>query len=637
MSGALYNLACMTVASTGTGTITLGSAATINGVLYLSFAGAGVPNGATVYYSINDVGASEIGSGTYTTSGTTLTRNPITSTNGNAAINMTSAAIVRITPPTSQFREILTGSRTYYVGANLGACTISIATPALITATGSNMVAGDPVVFQVPPNKALCTITTANPAVVSMTNTFAAGQPVQFSSTGFLPYPIVPGTVYYVIATGLSGSSFEISTSVGGAAVNTTRLATTASSGTGSAIAFTNAGTNGVVAGQIVSFVTNGGSLPTNISASTPYYVAASPAPTSTVFYVSATNGGTNVAYSAAGSNVFIEQVGTNNTPSTMAYNGTYSTTNPSIYHYCSTVGALPTGITEGTTYYVTNNGALTANAFNVSDTAAHALAGTNTVNTSGSVTGSPIYSVYTGNDSNTGLAATRAAAFLTIQQAVTVMIGTLDFGGNTVTVQVANGTYTGSVTFSTAQTGAGSVVFTGNTTTPSNCLISTTSAACFTAGGKSSVNIQGFKLTSASSGDLLLANGANISVSGIMEYGASAGIQIRCAGGGSIMANSAYVISGGATRHYYTPTAGCVLISASNVVTITGVPALSAYFADSDGTATETINGKTFLGSATGTRYNVTLNGVMNTAGGGANYLPGNAAGSTATGGQYA
>jgi hypothetical protein len=43
-----------------------------------------------------------------------------------------------------------------------------------------------------------------------------------------------------------------------------------------------------------------------------------------------------------------------------------------------------------------------------------------------------------------------------------------------------------------------------------------------------------------------------------------------------------------------------------------------------------------TFTGAATGKRYDVTENGVISTAGGGANYFPGNAAGTTATGGQY-
>lgn len=96
---ALLNLALMTVSGTpGTGTITLGTAATVNGVTYLSFAAAGAVN-ATVYdYSIQDVGASEIGTGTYTSSGTTLTRTPTKSTNANAAINASSAALVSISP-----------------------------------------------------------------------------------------------------------------------------------------------------------------------------------------------------------------------------------------------------------------------------------------------------------------------------------------------------------------------------------------------------------------------------------------------------------------------------------------------------------------------------------------------------------
>lgn len=103
----LYNIAAMTVGSTGTGTITLGSAARINGVLYLSFAGAGVTDGETISYSINDVNNSEIGTGVYTAAGTTLTRNVTKSTNADAAINMTAAAIVRITPRKQDIANLL--------------------------------------------------------------------------------------------------------------------------------------------------------------------------------------------------------------------------------------------------------------------------------------------------------------------------------------------------------------------------------------------------------------------------------------------------------------------------------------------------------------------------------------------------
>ncbi len=95
----LYNLARMTTATTGTGTITLGSA--VSG--FLSFAAAGVANGEVVTYAIRDGGSSEIGRGTYTASGTTLTRSVLKSTNSDAAINLSGAAEVYITAAKEDF------------------------------------------------------------------------------------------------------------------------------------------------------------------------------------------------------------------------------------------------------------------------------------------------------------------------------------------------------------------------------------------------------------------------------------------------------------------------------------------------------------------------------------------------------
>lgn len=91
--GKLYNLARMTTATTGTGTITLGSAKTG----FLSFATAGVQNGDVVSYGITDGANSEVGTGTYTSSGTTLTRTVVKSTNSDAAINLSGSAEVFIT------------------------------------------------------------------------------------------------------------------------------------------------------------------------------------------------------------------------------------------------------------------------------------------------------------------------------------------------------------------------------------------------------------------------------------------------------------------------------------------------------------------------------------------------------------
>lgn len=89
-----YNLAKMTTATTGTGTITLGSA--VSG--FLSFAGAGVQDGETVSYGIRDSANSEVGRGVYTHSTTTLTRSVLTSTNSNSAINLSGSATVFLTP-----------------------------------------------------------------------------------------------------------------------------------------------------------------------------------------------------------------------------------------------------------------------------------------------------------------------------------------------------------------------------------------------------------------------------------------------------------------------------------------------------------------------------------------------------------
>jgi hypothetical protein len=88
----LVNRAKMTTATTGTGTITLGSA--VDG--YQTFAAAGVANADVVRYVIEDGNAWEIGLGTYTASGTTLSRSLDESSTGNL-LNLTGNAVVFVT------------------------------------------------------------------------------------------------------------------------------------------------------------------------------------------------------------------------------------------------------------------------------------------------------------------------------------------------------------------------------------------------------------------------------------------------------------------------------------------------------------------------------------------------------------
>lgn len=67
------------------------------------------------------------------------------------------------------------------------------------------------------------TVTIASPAVFTFNNHgLVAGDTIRLTTTGALPTGLLPNTTYYVIAAGLSANNFEVSTTSGGSAVNTT-------------------------------------------------------------------------------------------------------------------------------------------------------------------------------------------------------------------------------------------------------------------------------------------------------------------------------------------------------------------------------------------------------------------------------
>lgn len=103
----LYNRARVVTATTGTGTITLGAA--IAG--YFTFAEAGVQDADVVPYTIEDGNDFEIGTGTYTASGTTLTRtvteSKISGVAGTSAIDLSGNATVFITARAEDIGDVV--------------------------------------------------------------------------------------------------------------------------------------------------------------------------------------------------------------------------------------------------------------------------------------------------------------------------------------------------------------------------------------------------------------------------------------------------------------------------------------------------------------------------------------------------
>lgn len=217
-------------------------------------------------------------------------------------------------------------------------------------------------------------------AVITGTNSFVAGSAVQFITTSALPTNFAISTTYYVIATGLSGSQFEVSATLGGSAI------TAGSAGTGTqtvtpwiheeiiydpaaliSVAYINGSavitaTNAHAVDDPVTLQTSG-ALPTNLATNTTYYVIAAGL-SSGQFELSATKGGSAIVAGSAGSGT---QTATAGVHSLKAYTAWASPSSPGTLLTTLTCAGL--GVLPGVVFFGNANSAFTTGKYVLFDT----------------------------------------------------------------------------------------------------------------------------------------------------------------------------------------------------------------------------------------------------------------------------
>jgi len=242
------------------------------------------------------------------------------------------------------------------------------------------------------------------------------------------------------------------------------------------------------------------------------------------------------------------------------------------------------------------------------------------------------------GSDSNTGLGNSAASAFVTIQKAVQVA-ATLNANNFSVQVLVANGTYTSGITL-LSYVGTQPLLIKGNTANPHSCVINVSTWGVFGDGVVGPYNVSGLKFITNSTtggGSVFANNGTRLNLFNV-DFGRAIGNNHIVAGQfGSVIVNTNYTVSSSATFHWVSDTNSMISVNGGLTINIANATQTFNTWALASRAGGILAVGNTFNGTAIGTRYNADLNAYISVGGGGANYLPGNGAGVTTNGGQYA
>jgi hypothetical protein len=238
------------------------------------------------------------------------------------------------------------------------------------------------------------------------------------------------------------------------------------------------------------------------------------------------------------------------------------------------------------------------------------------------------------GNDGNDGL--TSGTAFATIQKAVDTA-ASLDTGIHNVTIDVASGTYPDPVVLKSL-VGAGEVILVGDEGTPGNVVISVPAGAAIAPAAAiiGTYRVRGFRLATAGSegsATALRATGAGCSIYfRNLEFGPAGGAHINAERLGLVEAEGDYTILNGADRHWWASNEGMVSV-VGRTISLTNTPDFVSAFAFTNVAGLITCAINSFIGAATGKRYESRENSTIRSNGA---TLPGSAGGVTSDDGVY-
>ncbi len=232
------------------------------------------------------------------------------------------------------------------------------------------------------------------------------------------------------------------------------------------------------------------------------------------------------------------------------------------------------------------------------------------------------------GNDTQDGLTS-GSGAFATVEHAVSLLQG-LDSGGHDITLHLAHGTYTfaQAIRIGSMLVGGGNLVVEGDIAAPEQVTLAGTDTVFIIEEG--SVIMRGLRVqNSGTAAAVVVGAWGSLAVDQVVLGTAGGHFSVQ---GGQLAIAGPCTIEGGAAYHLRLDM-GARYAGNGQSVTVNNAPGFTEAFVICTDASIARFDGQSYSAGATGKRYSVTSNGVIQTGG---TPLPGDVAGSAQTGGQY-